>query len=70
MSIEMWVAFVIAASIVLVIPGPTILLVIGQAVTHGLRAVVPLVIGVILGDFTKVNLWKPNLTSLVMCAVL
>ncbi len=56
MGIEMWIAFVIAASIVLVIPGPTILLVISQAISNGLRAVVPLVIGVILGDFTAMTL--------------
>ncbi len=56
MSIEMWIAFVIAAGIVLVIPGPTILLVISQAISHGLRAVVPLVIGVTLGDFTAMTL--------------
>jgi len=56
MSIEIWIAFVIAASIVLVIPAPTILLVISQAISHGLRTVVPLVIGVILGDFTAMTL--------------
>ncbi len=56
MSLEMWIAFVIASMIVLVIPGPTILLVISQAISHGLRAVVPLVIGVILGDFTAMTL--------------
>ncbi len=56
MSIEMWIAFVIAASIVLVIPGPTILLVISKAISHGLRSVVPLVIGVTLGDFTAMTL--------------
>ena len=56
MSIEMWIAFVIAAMIVLVIPGPTILLVISQSISHGRRAVVPLVTGVTLGDFTAMTL--------------
>jgi len=56
MSIEMWIAFVIAASVVLVIPGPTILLVISQAIAHGRRSVLPLAAGVTLGDFTAMTL--------------
>lgn len=56
MSLEMWIAFVVAAMIVLVIPGPTILLVISQSISHGRRAVVPLVTGVTLGDFTAMTL--------------
>jgi homoserine/homoserine lactone efflux protein len=49
-ELHVWLAFVVAASVLLVIPGPTILLVIGQAARHGRRSVVPLVIGVVLGD--------------------
>ena len=56
MILEMYIAFVIAAMIVLVIPGPTILLVISQAISHGRRAVIPLVTGVTLGDFTAMTL--------------
>lgn len=55
MSLEIWVAFIFAAGIVLVIPGPTLILVISQAITHGRRAVLPLVIGVTLGDFTAMT---------------
>ena len=50
MSIELWVAFVIASGVVLVIPGPTILTVISYSVAHGRRANVPLVVA--LGDPT------------------
>ena len=35
MAIETWAAFALAAFIVLVIPGPTIVLVIGRALTYG-----------------------------------
>jgi hypothetical protein len=56
MSIEMWIAFVIAALLVLVVPGPTILLVISQALARGRGAVFPLVAGVTLGDFTAMTL--------------
>jgi threonine/homoserine/homoserine lactone efflux protein len=55
-SIEIWVAFALAAMVVLIIPGPTIILVISQAIAHGRRAVLPLVVGVTLGDFTAMTL--------------
>ena len=52
MSIESWIAFATASAILLVIPGPTILTVIGYSVTQGRRAAVPLVAAVALGDST------------------
>jgi threonine/homoserine/homoserine lactone efflux protein len=52
MSIEIWIAFVVASAIVLVIPGPTVLTVIGYSVTHGRRVNLPLVLAVALGDST------------------
>jgi threonine/homoserine/homoserine lactone efflux protein len=55
MSLEMWAAFVIASTILLVIPGPTIILVISQAIAHGRKAVIPLATGVALGDFTAMT---------------
>ena len=56
MSIEIWVTFVLAAMVLLVIPGPTIILVISQAIAHGRRAALPLTLGVTLGDFTAMTL--------------
>lgn len=56
MGIEIWIAFVLAAALVLVIPGPTIILVMSQAITHGRRSVFPLVLGVALGDLTAMVL--------------
>jgi threonine/homoserine/homoserine lactone efflux protein len=52
MGLEIWMAYMVAAEIILVIPGPTIILVISQAITHGRRSVVPLVAGVTCGDAT------------------
>lgn len=52
MSIEIWLAFVIASVILLLIPGPTILTVISYSVSHGYRAKVPLIIAVAVGDAT------------------
>ena len=40
----------------MVIPGPTIILVISQAISHGRSAVIPLVVGVTMGDFTAMTL--------------
>ena len=56
MILETWIAYVIAAMVVLVIPGPTIILVTSQAIAHGRRAVVPLAAGVTVGDFTAMTL--------------
>ncbi|MGA9535562.1 MAG: LysE family translocator [Desulfobacterales bacterium] len=56
MNLETYGTFVIAAMIVLVIPGPTIILVISQSAGHGRRAVLPLAAGVTLGDFTAMAL--------------
>jgi len=56
MSFDLWFAYVLATVLILIIPGPTIILVISQAVTHGRQSVVPLVAGVVLGDFTAMTL--------------
>ncbi len=65
MSLEILIAFAIAATIVVVIPGPTILLVISQAIAHGRKAVIPLVSGVVLGDFTAMTLSLLGLGALL-----
>ena len=55
MSIEIWLAYIVAAGIILVIPGPTIILVVSQAIAHGRRAVFPLAAGVTCGDATAMT---------------
>jgi threonine/homoserine/homoserine lactone efflux protein len=50
--IELWLAFVAASAVLLVIPGPTILTVISYSMAYGRRANVPLVAAVALGDST------------------
>lgn len=52
MPIELWLAFVAASAVLLVIPGPTILTVISYSLAHGRRANLPLVAAVALGDST------------------
>lgn len=52
MPIELWLAFVAASVVLLIIPGPTILTVISYSMAHGRRANAPLVAAVALGDST------------------
>ena len=65
MDIQVWLAFALASEIILIIPGPTIILVISQAVAHGRRSVLPLVTGVLLGDFTAMTLSLLGLGALL-----
>lgn len=56
MSLQLWLAFVAASAVLLVIPGPTILTVISYSLSHGRRAKAPLVAAVALGDSTALVL--------------
>jgi len=64
-NMELYIPFVLAAALILIIPGPTILLVISQAVTHGRRSVIPLATGVLLEDFTAMTLSLLGLGALM-----
>jgi threonine/homoserine/homoserine lactone efflux protein len=52
MSVEIWLTFVAASAVLLIIPGPTILAVISYSIAQGRRARLPLVAAVALGDCT------------------
>jgi threonine/homoserine/homoserine lactone efflux protein len=56
MSIDLWLAFLAATIVLLIIPGPTILLVLSYALGQGWRSALPISIGVALGDFTAMTL--------------
>lgn len=56
MSLENWAAFAAASAVLVVIPGPTILLVVSYALGQGWRAALPMASGVALGDFTAMTL--------------
>lgn len=56
MAIETWLAFTAASIVLLIIPGPTILLVVSYALGQGWRTAMPMAIGVALGDFTAMTL--------------
>ncbi|MFE1597935.1 LysE family translocator [Methylobacterium sp. ID0610] len=65
MTIATWAAFAGASAILLVIPGPTILLVVSYALGGGLRAALPSAIGVALGDLTAMTLSMLGLGALL-----
>lgn len=56
MSFETWVAFVIASSIVVLIPGPNIILTISHAIRDGKRSGLATVPGISFGAFVAMTL--------------
>jgi threonine/homoserine/homoserine lactone efflux protein len=65
MDLTLWLAFVAAATAMLLIPGPTILLVIGQSLGGGVRNALPLAAGVALGDLTAMSLSLAGMGALL-----
>lgn len=65
MSFESWAAFAAATAILLMIPGPTILLVVSYALGQGWRTAFPMAVGVALGDFTAMTLSLLGLGALL-----
>lgn len=51
MSMEVWIAFILASSALLIIPGPTVILVISYALGDGRKTALSSIPGVLLGDF-------------------
>lgn len=65
MALDHWLAFVAASSVLLAIPGPTVLLVISYALGHGRRSASSTVAGVALGDFTAMTASLAGLGALL-----
>lgn len=55
MSLDLYLAFVLASAVVLAIPGPTILYVTGCALSHGRRSIWATAPGVALGDLLAMS---------------
>ena len=68
MHLELWLAFVAASAVLLIIPGPTILTVISLSVANDRGAKLPLVAGVTLGDSTALVLSILGLGALLATA--
>jgi threonine/homoserine/homoserine lactone efflux protein len=65
MNIETWLAFTAASTVLIVIPGPTILLVVSYALGQGWRTALPMAAGVALGDFTAMTVSLLGLGALL-----
>lgn len=68
MTLETWLAFSAASIVLLLIPGPTILLVISYALGQGWRVALPMAAGVALGDFTAMTLSMLGIGALLMAS--
>ena len=64
MTFESGAAFSAASAVLLIIPGPTVLLVVSYALGQGWRTVLPMTVGVALGDFTAMTLSMLGLGAL------
>ena len=69
MNLDLWLAYAVATSILLIIPGPTILTVVSYSVSHGSRVRLPLVFAVALGDSTALALSLIGLGTLLAQSV-
>ncbi len=75
MSIDVWISFVAASMVLCFSPGPTVFLVMGQALEHGKKSVTPLVAGTLSGDviamsFSFVGMGALLATSATLFSVL
>ena len=55
MTLELYAAYLAATTVVLVLPGPTIMLVVSYALSEGRRSAWPTVLGVAAGDFVALS---------------
>lgn len=68
MPIETWLAFSAASALMLIIPGPTVLLVVSYALGQGWRTALPMAVGVALGDFTAMTLSMLGVGALLLAS--
>ncbi|MEM9845340.1 MAG: LysE family translocator [Pseudomonadota bacterium] len=70
MPLDVWLAFVAASTALLLIPGPTVLLVLSYALSQGKRVALASAGGVALGDFVAMSASLAGLGALVMTSAL
>lgn len=68
MDIQVWLAFVAASTALLLIPGPTVLLVLSYALSQGRGVALATVAGVALGDFIAMSASLAGLGALVLAS--
>ncbi len=68
MDLHLWLAFVAASTALLLIPGPTVLLVLSYAITQGRRVALAMAAGVALGDLIAMSASLAGLGALVLAS--
>ncbi|WP_292294776.1 LysE family transporter [Marivita sp.] len=68
MPLDLWLTFVAASTALLLIPGPTVLLVLSYALSQGRRVAFASASGVALGDFIAMSLSLAGLGALVLAS--
>jgi threonine/homoserine/homoserine lactone efflux protein len=68
MTLATWLTFALASTVLLLIPGPTVLLVVSYALTQGRKVAVAVAAGVALGDFTAMTLSLAGLGALLLAS--
>ncbi|WP_417724849.1 LysE family translocator [Salipiger sp.] len=68
MSFDLWLTFVAASTALLLIPGPTVLLVLSYALSKGRSVALASAAGVALGDLTAMTLSLAGLGALVLAS--
>ncbi|MCE8418104.1 LysE family translocator [Rhodovulum sulfidophilum] len=68
MPVDLWLAFAAASAALLVLPGPTILLVLSYALSQGRRVAVAMALGVALGDLIAMTASLAGLGALVLAS--
>ncbi|MEL7098900.1 MAG: LysE family translocator [Pseudomonadota bacterium] len=70
MSFEIWLAFAAASTALLVIPGPTLMMVLSYAISDGRRVAVASALGVATGDLIAMTLSVIGLGAILLTSAL
>lgn len=65
MDFTLWLAFLLASFIMLVVPGPTILVVMNCVLQHGKKSILPSIAGVAVGDTIAISLSLVGISGLL-----
>jgi threonine/homoserine/homoserine lactone efflux protein len=68
MALDLWLTFIAASFVLLIIPGPTVLLVLSYALTQGKRVAIAIALGVAVGDFIAMTASLLGLGALVLAS--
>ena len=68
MGLATWFAFFVASTVLVLIPGPTVLLVVSYALTQGRKVAIAMAAGVALGDLTAMTASLAGLGAILIAS--